>query len=288
MINTVFKLIGRARSSLPRRANRTIKKLHQKLFLKKAGEAKFAIVVGCQRSGTTMLINLLSKSSFAFAFGEMDSPIMQRNCRISKDTVIRNELSRSSAHLVVAKPICDSQWTDQLLDRFPGSKAIWIYRNYNDVVNSSLKKFKGQSQRMEWFVNEDWKSLGWRTERIEKSHPIVRLVQSVHQENATRADAAALMWVLRTGLYFDLNLDQDERVKLVKYESLVTETTARIKDICQFLGIEFEEKLVSRVHAKSISKNAAPELNPKVEIVCKQLQSRLNQFWESKQEAAKA
>lgn len=270
-------------AAISRRTNRFVKSCRQRLLLNIKGPTKFALVVGCQRSGTTMLSNILGRSSYILTYGETTPPFMRRDFRISDDKTILKALQKSTAQLVVAKPICDAQNTDRLLEKIEHSKAIWIYRHYHDVVNSSLKKFQGQYDRMGWFANEEWEKLDWRVERVNKSHQLILLMQSLYGQGATRADAAALMWALRTGLYLDLNLDQNDSVMLVKYESLVTQTTEQIREICEFLGIVHEDKLVSTVHSRSIAKNSAPELHPSVEKVCERLQSQLDRFWQSRQ-----
>lgn len=246
-------------------------------------ETRMALVLGCQRSGTTMLIELLGRSSFIFSYGEMDAPIMDRKCRIADNDQIEKTLRKSPAHVVAVKPICDSQWANRLLNDFANSKIIWLYRDFNDTINSSHKKFSGQLNRMEWFSNSEWDRLGWRVENIKKDHPVIRLLQELFHVGATREDAVGLMWALRTGLFFEEKLNSNKRVMLMKYESLVTKPGKHVSDVCRFLNIEFENKLVADVRASSISKNPAPVLHPKVRKLCEELQDRLDTHWNQSQ-----
>ena len=274
------KLVRRIIESASRRTSRAAKRLKMRYSLPKKDKSDLAFVLGCQRSGTTMLIDLLGRSSFIYAYGEMDAPIMKRNCRISSYKAIERELGRTPAHLTALKPICDSQWGNDFLDKFPEAKIVWIYRNFNDVINSTVKKFGQQDERMQWFADEDWDRLGWRVERVRKDHPIILLTQNLcRREGANRTDAAGLMWALRTGLYYEMNLNQSPNVTLIKYEALVADPETQIRKICDFLNIEFEPKLTADVHSRSVSKSEAPSFHPEVASVCQELQRRLDEDW---------
>ena len=119
-----------------------------------------AFVMGCQRSGTSMLLQLLDKSPQVITYGETERPAM-RNYRLASENAIRGIMRRTPAQTVAFKPICDSHWTDRLLETYEGSKAIWIYRHYPDMVNSSLRKFSAQLKRIKKLASDDLDGTGW-------------------------------------------------------------------------------------------------------------------------------
>jgi len=173
-------------------------------------------VVGCQRSGTTMLQFALSQFPQVYNYGENDRPAFC-DYRLARPEVIHRLIQKSRAHVLVFKPLCDSQYADNLLDEFSG-RGLWIYRDYDDVINSSLRKFTQQKVVVEKLATGRWYGLGWNCERL--SQHAVRTVERFYTPEMSRADACALMWYLRNLLFFERRLDVDGRVLLVKYEDL--------------------------------------------------------------------
>ena len=94
-----------------------------------------AFIFGCQRSGTTMLLDVLGRSPSTETFGEGDPRVM-RGFRLLPPNVLDPLLGGRTDRVLVLKPICDSQWGDALLRRYDDSRALWIYRGVRDVVGS--------------------------------------------------------------------------------------------------------------------------------------------------------
>ena len=104
-----------------------------------------AFILGCQRSGTTMVQRTLDRLMEVDKFEEHDQRAF-RDCRIVGKEVRNALIERSDAQCVLFKPICDSHLALDLFKDHPGSKAIWIYRNYRDVANSSMQYWGDQAK----------------------------------------------------------------------------------------------------------------------------------------------
>lgn len=248
-------------------------------------------VVGAQRSGTNMLMDVLEQSLDAWTYNEGE-PEAFRKYRLRPAHKIERLVQNSPTPVVAFKPISDSQHTDQLLERHAGSKAIWIFRRYQDVANSALRRWGhlelARIRRLA--TKEPWTPLpeesltdeqeifltrsSWLGERLPAE--LWRLVNEIYDEGMTDASAASLKWYLRNSLFFSLNLDRNpESVKLVRYEDLVSNPTAHFGDIFQFLQITFDPSFVSSVVKTSIAKHPFPEIDSRVAALCEDLTRQL-------------
>ncbi len=180
---------------------------------------------------------------------------------------------RSRARAVVFKPLCDSHLADRLLEQLPGSKAIWLYRHYADVINSGLRMWGGNERAIRWIAEGRWLELGWRGERL--SLEAMDLVEQHYQAGVSPQEATALFWYLRTGFFFELGLHRDPRVLLVRYEDLVGEPERSFGRCFAFLGCELESDWLSDVVPSSVGKHDPPALKPEIEALCEQ---RMRQF----------
>jgi hypothetical protein len=263
----------RLQGGLRRRLQRGAKYLRQARRGRSASPNFAAFLVGCQRSGTTMTVAVFERSAETWVYGE-DHPAAFRNYRLRSDECVERLVRRSFVSTVLFKPICDSQLTDRLLDRHPGSRAIWIYRAYQDVANSLVRKF-GDHQKgvVQGIHDRDWTRIGWRGERLPED--LIELSTQLWRPEMPPEEAAAVMWLIRNRFFFDLGLSQDERVLLVRYEDLVTDPTRGFGRIFDFLNMPFDPAIVADVHASSIAKSAFPSIDPRVSSLCDELADRM-------------
>lgn len=177
-------------------------------------------ICGCQRSGTNMLLDVLDRSPDTWVYNE-DHRAAFDNYRIKAFGIRQTLLSKAGCSFVVFKCLADSQNADQLLKEHPGSKAIWIYRGYQDVANSAVRKWgQGQKSLIRLLVSEE----GWRHWLVEGTPSDRReLVRQLYSDETSPHTAAALKWYLRNVIYLDHRLEHhDEQVRLVRYERLVS------------------------------------------------------------------
>jgi hypothetical protein len=251
-----------------------LKKTVQRRLNNPAGASLPIFLVGCGRSGTSMFIWQLEKSWQIQLYNE-DHQAAFDEYRLRDFGVVARLVDESDAPFTLFKPILDTVQTMELLNHFPGSKAIFAFRHYTDVINSSLKKF-GTYNRINHVK-------GWVTEDFaeftvcpppEASKTAVRTLWA---DDLSPEEGAALYWLFYNRLYYDLGLHDDPRTILIRYETLVTEPREQFEKVIAFLEAEFEEKMVEGVHAKSINKNDPPPLRPAIMTACEELYEQLSQ-----------
>ena len=140
--------------------------------------------------------------------------------RLRPDPVVLDIVLSSRHRFVLFKPLCDSHRVDELLaldTPMPG-RAIWAYRSVDGT---------GCARR--------WPSSATPTSRCSGRSPPARataagrpsgcpdqslaLIGSFDYDRMTPASAAALFWLVRNSLYFDLGLDQRADVLLSSYDA---------------------------------------------------------------------
>jgi len=275
---TFDRLLKRLRKELFRRS----KSLKQRVSGKQSANKNIIFVTGCQRSGTSMTYKIFDRDPCAQVFDEisiLSNKDSIEGLRLNSLESVSDHFSRSPASLVVAKPLVESQRILQLLDYFPNSTALWMYRNYNDVVSSSLKRFGTDIGFNDISPILKRENTNWRMEGL--SDETAQLITN-HADSANPADAAALFWYARNSLYFQQDLTRDSRVFLCKYENLVTNPAEQIAEIYRKFELgQPGTQLLEGISARSIGKGADVSLSPEVRNICESLLRELNQACES-------
>jgi len=253
------------------------------------GVAKTPVfVVGVQRSGTTMLIDILDRSPLCKSFQEVDERVM-RDVRLREAAVVKEVIRKDYHPLLVFKPINDSQHADSFIRTYEGARLIWVYRDYNDVVNSALVKWAEWQKRIVLWVRdhsddeanpteEPYKWFAIYRERI--TPETVEILRRCADDSLTDAEGAALLWYMRNILYFDQQLEGRPEVMLVKYEDLVREPAVYIKRVFDFVGCRFRPEYIADVRASSIARRSRPELRRPIRDLCDGLQERLDAVYQ--------
>jgi hypothetical protein len=270
------ELVGKAQ----RQAVRTAKHLWQRMNLDKNAKKTPLFVLGNQRSGTTMLMKVLEKSRYMRVYQEHSRKAFGTDWRLLPKPVIQELIKESYAASVVFKPLCDAHLALQLLSDYPNAKAIWIYRHYDDVANSAVNKW-GEHLKdvMRQITVGDWDALGWRGENLSQEN--ITLVKQLYSPEMNFQEPAALMWYLRNQWYFALGLDQDPRVLLVRYESLVQNPEAGMKRIFKFAESTYEPEIIEDVSERSVGKGKDVQIRPAVQELCDALLGQLDLCYEA-------
>lgn len=242
-----------------------------------APQRRVAFVVGCQRSGTNMLIQTLDRSLDVDRFDE-SNPRAFDDCRLKSKDVLDALCSRSDANCIIFKPICDSHRLTELLEQTPGSKAVWIYRRYRDVANSAVERWGDKTQR--WLDDllqggGDWGTRQWNKEKITEA--CMKEVREASADGLSPHAAAVLFWYMRNRTYFEQKLEDDPRTMLTCYEHMVADPTPEVERVCRFLEVSFHPGVVRKVFSSSVQKRSFPETGPRITELCDGLLHRLDQ-----------
>lgn len=237
-----------------------------------SGRTRPVFVVGCGRSGTSMMLHHLARSWEVDAFNE-NHPAAFVKYRLRPLHEIEKVIERSYAKVALFKPVLCTPHSREYLNRFPNTRLIFVYRHYNDVVNSSIKKF-GAADRL-IHVNT------WMEDDFAEFAPIAppaatkAAVRELWKPDLSPESAAALYWFFYNALYFDLGLDQEERARLKGYESLVANAVQGIQEACSFFGISFEPIMVEGIFTSSIGRDNSPPLDEAIQSACDALWEQL-------------
>lgn len=184
------------------------------------------------------------------------------------------------AKIIITKPLVELQNILSFFKFFPGSKAIWMYRNYKDVAFSNIAHFgvkNGHNNLRPILSNEQD---NWRSQNLPIE--IRKVVQEYFNDEMSSYDAAALFWYVRNALFFELGLDKRDDVTICKYEDFVTKPKENIKRLYAFLHVKYPgDKIVNDVHVRALGKGHALNLSEPILNLCENLYQKMNRFYYS-------
>lgn len=241
-----------------------------------AGNAVPVYVVGVQRSGTNMLVRGFDLAPEFEVHNENDARAFDR-FKLRGDDVIASLVAASRHDYVMFKPLCDSHRVDHLLDDIrsprPG-RAVWAYRDVDGRVRSALAKFgDGNLQVLREFASGA-NTTRWHTQRI--STASAELVRSFDYDRLTPTSGAALMWLIRNRLYFELGLDQRPDVHLVSYNAFLDHPDETMQGVCRFLGFGWRPELTRHVSPRPPTYREPLDIDPAILGECTALLARLD------------
>jgi hypothetical protein len=239
------------------------------------GTAVPVYLVGLQRSGTNMLARGLDTAPEFEVHNENDGAAFD-HFMLRPDEVIRSVVLRSGHRYVLFKPLSDSHRVDHLLDGIETpshGRAIWAYRDVDGRVRSAVSKFG----RNNLFVLRDIAAgrgeQMWQAQRL--SEATFDVIRSFDYEAMTAETAAALLWWVRNGLYFEIGLDQRDDVRLASYQEFLADPKAAMSSLCDFLDLEYRKALVAHIEARA-PRSRPLEIDVQVRALCDQLQVKLD------------
>lgn len=242
-----------------------------------AAEKTVLLILGCQRSGTTLVQNIFQRDLRSKVYGEfskLSSEDREFHIRLNPLDSVRKTIDADRADLIVLKPLVESQNAVKLLDALENAKVLWMYRDYRGTAISNINTFgrdAGINDLASIIENRDgdWRAEGLGTE--------LREIVSAHfSPDMDPHDAAALFWFVRNSWFFELGLESNARVMICSYEDLVAAPAARVKKLYDFIGHNFPgEHILPPIHRGSAGRGSGLELSEDIERLCKDLLKRL-------------
>lgn len=272
-----------ALDSLPLRWLRLRKEMTQALRPAGGEFQQVVFVIGCQRSGTNLMMEIFEHDWGAKTYDEfskLSSKDFRFHIRLNPLDDVKRTIRKDRARLVVLKPLVETQNAHRLLDNFPGSKAIFMYRHYRDVAASNLKHWGMQNGINNLRPVVSRQEGNWRSENIPE--PVRQTVLGFFSEDMKPYDAAALFWYVRNSFYFHLELDRNPSVMLLRYEDLVAQPQRQVDRVYHFLGKQHQGPLqIPEVYTSSVKRGRDLDLSPQVEAVCQEMLARLDQAYQA-------
>ncbi len=227
-------------------------------------------IMGCARSGSSVTMDLFARSLDADVYQQVDSRAFQ-NSMLRGEAVVRDLLDKSRAAVAVFKPMHENQYARRYLDAFPELKIVWLFRQYGDSVNSSVRRWSNMSRNLGAIVAGK-ADCGWWGEAL-SAHQL-EVIRQHYRPDMSEASAYALFWYVRHYFYFDLGLDEMPNVQVFRYEALVSEPETEVENLFKFCGCPYQPAYARILHTSSIRKNPHPEIDPEIEALCRDLTMR--------------
>lgn len=248
-----------------------------------AGEKKIIFILGCQRSGTTLLTRIFERDWFARVFGEyseLSSDDSEYGIRLNSLDRVGMELRDQRYPTIVTKPLVESHRGPELLAHFDNGHIVWLYRSFYDVAASDLFKFGERNgiDNIRPIIKR--KKGNWRSEFV--SNQTRELIEHFFSEDMNPFDAAGLFWYARNSLFFDTNVCSTasaKRVLILPYERLTSEPDLAMRSIYNLIGSKYPgQRLVAEVDPASVGKGKRrlSEISDEVRQHCEHLLQRLD------------
>jgi hypothetical protein len=245
------------------------KRVRQFLRFGPGSVQRVLFIVGCQRSGTSMIHHLFRLDRDAVTYDEA-SPLSLRDperFRLDPLPEVRRRIMSQRAPLVVAKPLVESQNILDVLEAFPEARALWMFRDYRSVAASSLAYFGDQVGHLDLAPVLRRDAADWRSEKA--SAATQAAIESVYSPDLPPVDAACLFWFLRNRIYLDQGLAADGRIRLCRYEDLVAEPARIMREAYAHIGRPYPgDRIVADVFSHSRGRGRDLELVPGVGVLC--------------------
>ena len=253
------------------------KRFHQFLHYRRVSPRIVLFVVGCQRSGTSLIHHILRLDLASATFDEvssLSSPADPNGLRLRPWPEVSDRIMAQRAPLVVAKPLAESQHLDRLLGLHPGARALWMFRNYKDVARSNIKFFGARTGHDDLAAILSGEQGDWRGEKLDAG--VRDEIGRIFSPDLDPHDAAALFWYARNSLLFSLGFADLENLRLCSYDDLVTRPAAVVRQLYSFLGQEYPgDRILKDVFRTSRGGGGDLRLTPRVEELCSRMLQRL-------------
>lgn len=265
------------------------KNVYQNYFSSNYSDKDILLIIGCQRSGTSLMLKVFDNDLKVKIYGEFSelSSGDHNNIRLNPFPKVQETIEKNRVPNIVMKPLVETQNSVKLLEYFSNSKALWMFRHYKDVASSSIVRFGVDNgiNNLYYIIKNDGQN--WRSEGVSKNTR--KLITRYFSKSMSPNDAEALFWYIRNALFFELKLYQEPRVKLCKYEDFVLSPLEKMKSIYSFSGFQFPRKsITSSVHAKSVHKGNSLELSPDIDDLCSDMWTKLNNYYKERKESIAA
>jgi hypothetical protein len=226
------------------------------------------MVFGLQRSGTTMLMDVFYLHPDTEVYDEGDGRAFT-NCMLKELTIIDQIIATSRAKHVCFKPLMDSYNVTELLARYNGLCAIWMYRDYRDVAHSRLRRFKHANRATRLVIEGKPGGGAFAAGLSPATKETLRQFQGVSE-----FDLACLTWWAQNQLVVENELQ--DKVILINYEGLVTNPTHGFGALFSSLGMRPYPRALRFVHPRSIKKASSPPIDSDIETLCENLKAHLD------------
>lgn len=224
---------------------------------------KVCFISGSNRSGTTLLSNILDAHSKLLSCPESSFLLCQKSFLTSNKKWTKRRIQYGLKYLWIRKRAMRGMWKQDLesLQRVMLSNTKQMSaQNYIKMIYSSYKSCQNISE-VEYFVDKN-PGYVWELEKLKDIFPNAKFIFIVRNYKDRMASFKKLkkFGVINAFLVRGLNwrnhqeqifnfMENCDQAIIINYESLVTNLSVELKRICEFLSIDFDEKLLTHYEA---------------------------------------
>lgn len=235
-------------------------------------------IMGCQRSGTTIIMDCLEGDYRTLSYGERckyNQPKGAELIRMQSPDRIRSRMQFIPVDGIALKPLVESQHAKVWLDTFPEGRIVWCFRRCTDVVSSMRKKWGLPVPRDLIGTMLDESSGLFRSESLSKNSK--KLINDYYRQDMSGEDALALFWVIRNELFFEQGLDKHPRVRTLDYDKFVQNPVKVFQQMYDFWGVPFRpNRRLATISSSSVGKGADTNLSAPIRDLCDNMWERLS------------
>jgi hypothetical protein len=199
----------------------------------------------------------------------------EEGLRLNPVREVQARIGRDRAPLVVAKPLVESQNLDVLIDLFPTTKAIWMYRDFRAVALSNLKYFGSTTGHQDLVPILEGDESNWRAEKLAPADRAI--IRDLYAPEMDPYEAAALFWYARNSLFFSRGYHRDSRIQPCQYGDLVTRPGYIMKQAYRWLGRTYPgDRIVKDVFTASLTRGSELKMSSPVRDLCEGMLRQLD------------
>jgi hypothetical protein len=244
-------------------------------WLRERPDKRVIFVSGVHRCGTNMMMETLEWHPRTDVYRESD-PRAFKHFMMLPESAITELIERSPADRVVIKALHEAEKLAGLLDRHAPARAIWMYRDWRDVVNSILARWPNHRNGIDEIV-QAIDTVKWRGRGTTDTTRTI--LKEVYRPDIDDASANALFWYLRNQLFFDQGFDDDDRVALINYDRLLERPEPQLRALCTMLEIELVPRMTRVCDVRQVRKKPPPSVEPEVASLADEMLERLRNVW---------
>lgn len=213
-------------------------------------------IFGCQRSGTTHLERLFRSDPRSVVFGEFSALSIDLEKTVWRPLPeLRRHVEMSEGRYAVVRSLLASHRARDALEALPNSVAVWVFRDPQEVVSSMMRKWHADFEEISRLVETDDHAV-WELEGLwtKLNADVAKLSIAAPGSDAYLRDIYGLYWASRNAAFFEHGLEQESRIVLLDYRTLLSGPGHQVNALIGAIGsppstIRFPLK-TGRVNAK--------------------------------------
>ena len=232
-------------------------------------------VLGYGRSGTTMLIDALEHDWRVEVFQENDQR-MANNYEIEWDR-IDLAVKMCGAPVALFKPILNSFEIARLLDLDNRAFAIWMFRDVDPVVRSSLKKFGSSVATMLRSLTVSDATDSWLGRGMPAD--VLQELRQLDHSLFTDEDWMALVWWSVNRTLTDSAPAVRRRIRVVKYDAFIRNPGEELREIYEKMHLSPRHEATRWIGKSGSSNVHVLPLAGSVRSLCSSLRTQIEKLY---------